>query len=347
MDGSVREVEVTLSWGDYVTIPPLPEEVFIDEKAQFDPAYRNVQWQRVAGRATLHLPIPENGRGKAVIVPGSAGAQRAGGGLVLEAHARPYTLDQPDGTKRHLRALTVMVVNRRNSTRRRFSDVTFAFQMRLEVRCTDGLHPRGDFTGYGSSDPDGALADLHYRDVADYAVGCNTSVGWQPDEDGVVRAAYSDFLPAAEVERVEPNETIADVEFGIEALAALSASGPDALRRALRHLPEHYEAWIRLQQAAIGGIAGAPRKATAQRLIASARQARDRIVAGIDTFVHRATCSPSLPRYERGDRPCRPSTRRRSRWRSYWPAHAPLAAVPACLYPPQPLRVGGPLTSRP
>jgi hypothetical protein len=50
-----------------------------------------------------------------------------------------------------------------------------------------------------SSDLDAALADLHYCDVADYAVGCNTSAGWGPDDDGVVRAAHTDFLPAAEV----------------------------------------------------------------------------------------------------------------------------------------------------
>ena len=281
VDASVREVEVSLSWGDYVTVPPLPDEVFTDEKAQFDPAYRNVQWQRVPGQATLRLPVPENGRGRPVLVPGSAGAQRAGGALVLEAHARPYTLDQPDGTKRHLMALTVMVVNRRDNTRRRFSDVTFAFQVRLEVRSAPGLYPRANVTGYASSDLDAALADLHYCDVADYAVGCNTSAGWTPDEDGVVRAAHTDFLPAAEVERVEPNENIGDVEFGMEALAALAASGPDALRDSLRHLPTHYEAWIAVQEATIAGIAGAPRQATAQRLINSARQARDRIAAGI------------------------------------------------------------------
>ena len=281
VDASVREVEVSLSWGDYVTVPPLPDEVFTDEKAQFDPAYRNVQWQRVPGQETLRLPVPENGRGRPVLVPGSAGAQRAGGALVLEAHARPYTLDQPDGTKRHLMALTVMVVNRRNNTRRRFSDVTFAFQVRLEVRSAPGLYPRANVTGYASSDLDAALADLHYCDVAEYAVGCNTSAAWAPDEDGIVRAAHTDFLPAAEVERVEPNENIGDVEFGMEALAALAASGPDALRDSLRHLPKHYEAWIAVQEATIAGIAGAPRQATAQRLINSARQARDRIAAGI------------------------------------------------------------------
>ena len=281
VDASVREVEVSLSWGDYVTVPPLPDEVFTDEKAQYDPAYRNVQWQRVPGQATLRLPVPENGRGRPVLVPGSAGAQRTGGALVLEAHARPYTLDQPDGTKRHLMALTVMVVNRRDNTRRRFSDVTFAFQVRLEVRSAPGLYPRANVTGYASSDLDAALADLHYCDVADYAVGCNTSAGWTPDEDGIVHAAHTDFLPAAEVERVEPNENIGDVEFGMEALAALAASGPDALRDSLRHLPMHYEAWIAVQEATIAGIAGAPRQATAQRLINSARQARDRIAAGI------------------------------------------------------------------
>jgi hypothetical protein len=230
IDASVQEIEATLSWGDYVTVPPLPDEVFVDEKAQFDPAYRNVQWQRVPGRATLRLDVPENGRGRPVIVPGSAGAQRPGGALFLEAHARPYALDQPDGTKRHLMALTVMIVNRRNNTRRRFSDVTFAFQVRLEVRAAHGLYPRANITGYASSDLDAALADLHYCDVADYAVGCNTSAGWGPDDDGVVRAAHTDFLPAAEVERVDPNENIADVEFGMEALAALAASGQDSLR---------------------------------------------------------------------------------------------------------------------
>jgi hypothetical protein len=281
IEASVEEVEVSLSWGDYVTVPPLPDEVFVDEKKQFDPSYRNVQWQRVPGQATLRLQVPKDGRGRPVTVPGSAGIQRRGGGLQLVAHARPYKLDQPDGTTRDVMALTVMVVNRRMSTRRRFNDVTFAFQVRLEMRSTAGLYPRANVTGYASADLDATLADLHYCDVADYAVGCNTSAGWAPDEDGIVRAAHTDFLPAAEVERVEPNEDIGDVEFGMEALAALATSGPDALRDALCQLPAHYETWIAQQQATIAGIAGAPRQATAQRLISSARQARDRIAAGI------------------------------------------------------------------
>jgi hypothetical protein len=282
IDAFVKEVEVALTWGDYVTVPPLPEEVFVDEKAQFDPAYRGVQWQRIPGAATIRLPVPENGRGPQVVAPDSAGRQRPAGGLVVEAHARPYSLDLPDGSKRALRALTVTVVNRRKATQRRFGDVTFAFQVRLEVRSAAGLYPRSDMTGFGSLDADAATADLHYRDVAEYAIGCNASAGWTRDQDGAVRAAFTDFLPCADVERIEPNEQIGGVEFEMEKLAELAGAGADTLAASLADLPRQYETWIVAQEAGIGSIAGAPRQATARRLVASARQARDRIAAGIE-----------------------------------------------------------------
>ena len=206
IDASVKEIEVALNWGDYVTIPPLPESVFEDEKAQFDPAYRTVQWQRIAGEAMIRLRVPQNGRGAPMPAPESAGRQRPGGALVVEAHARPYTLELPDGSKRNLRAVTVTVVNRRRAIQRRFADVTFAFQVKLEVRCDSGLFARSDMTGFGSQDPDAALADLHYAGIAEYGIGCNASAGWATDQDGIVRSAFTDFLPSAEVERVEPNE---------------------------------------------------------------------------------------------------------------------------------------------
>lgn len=287
VDAAVREVEATLTWGDYTTVPPLPPEVLLDPQAQYDPAYRNVEWQRVPGRATLRLPVPEDGRGHPVLVPGSGGAQRPGGALVLEAHARPYSVAEPDGSVTRLRVLTVMAVNRRAAAaRRRFADVTYAFQARLEIRCEAGLYPRCDLSGHGSADPDAALADLHHRDVAEYAVGRNTSAGWNRDPDGAVRDAHTDFLPTAEVERVEPNEGIAGVEFGMEALAALSEAGPDPLRAALLELPRLYEAWIARQDAGVGAITGPHRQAAARRLVASARTARGRIEDGI-ALLHR------------------------------------------------------------
>lgn len=281
VDARVTELEVRLSWGDYVTVPPLPEEVFLDESKQFDPAFRKVQWQRIPGKAALKIPVPTDGRGAPVLVPDSAGRQRPGGALMLEAHARPYTITEADGTTKNLRAVTIMVVNRRKETLRRFNDVTHAFQVRLELHCELGLHPRTDMTGRGSSDPDAALADLHYRDVAEFARGANTSAGWHADEDGRVRCGYTDFLPSAEVERVEPNEHIDGVEFEMEALAKLAAAGPDALADAISALPARHEAWIAIQDASLSNIPGASRQETGRRLIASARLARDRIAAGI------------------------------------------------------------------
>jgi hypothetical protein len=277
LDASVREVEVILSWGDYVTVPPLRDEELLDEKAEAP----EVVWDRVPGGATRRVPVPSDGTRTTITVPSSGGAQRPSGALQLELHARPYDVTEPDGTKRSLRVLTVMVVNRRSSVRRRYQDVTYAFQVRLAVRCEAGLHPRANMRGFGSKEIDEAIADLHYRDVCEFAVGVNTSADWKADPDGVVREAATDYLPTAEVERVEPNEDIANVIFEMEALAELARTGPDDLRRALEGLPAAYEAWIAAQSAVVKAIPGAPRQVIAQRLVDAARDASRRITDGI------------------------------------------------------------------
>ena len=77
VDASVTELEVRLSWGDYVTIPPLPEEVFLDEAQQFDPAWRKLQWQRIPGAADAeNRRFPKWSRPSLVDVPDSSGRQR-------------------------------------------------------------------------------------------------------------------------------------------------------------------------------------------------------------------------------------------------------------------------------
>lgn len=282
VDARATTVDVTVTWGDYVTEPPLPPEVFKDERAAYDPKHQTVEWHRKPGRAVVTLKVPKAGERVSRTLEGSGGRQGPrGGGLVVEAFARPYRLDCADGSKADVVALTVMIVNRRDPARRRFADVTFAFQVRLEVRSALPLFPRTDMTGFGSADPDAATADLHYRDVAEYAVGNATSAGWTPDEDGVVRAAHTDFLPAAEVERVEPNETIA-ATFGMEALADLAAGDPAGLAAALAGLPDAYLAWIEAEAGEVPGIEGAPRRRTADALLTAARRAHGRIQAGID-----------------------------------------------------------------
>ena len=278
LDASVREIEVNVTWGDYVTVPPLSEEQLLEESAEA-PA---VAWDRVPGEDRRRVTLPPDGERGKITIAGSGGAQRPSGALELELHARPYEITEPDGTKRRLRVLTVMLVNRRSSVRRRYQDVTYAFQVRLALRCEAGLHPRVNMRGFDSDDVDEAIADLHYRDVCEFAVGVNTSASWKADADGEVREAATDFLPSAEVERVEPNEEIPAVVFEMEALAEAARSGPEDLRRSIEGLPAAYEAWIAGERASVAAIPGAPRQATARRLLDTAGEARRRISAGIE-----------------------------------------------------------------
>ena len=85
LDAGVAEVDVKLSWGDYVTVPPLSEENLLDDKA----SAAKVEWKRVPSEAVLRISVPKNGRALRITVPGSGGAQRPSGALQIEAHARP------------------------------------------------------------------------------------------------------------------------------------------------------------------------------------------------------------------------------------------------------------------
>ena len=273
----VVEVEVRVTWGDYVTEPPLPEGTLEESGSKAPP----VEWRRLSREALMKIKVPV-GRGSPVLVPESATPQiRGGGALQIEAHARSYAVEQPKGPPLQVQALTVVLVNHRRLPSRRFWDLAYAFQARLELRCADGFVPRCDLSGLRADDDDRRIADLQFRDVSEYAVGRNTSAGWaSPDEEGCVRTVWTDHLPTAEVERVEPNETIAGVEFGMEALAALSASS-SALKTALDGLPAQYGAWIGTQFSKSAQIRGQRRQQTAARLINAMRDAEARVAVGI------------------------------------------------------------------
>jgi hypothetical protein len=139
-----------------LTEPPLPETILIgeDEVSEDGRSKRqslpNVEWLRAPRERAVRLRVPE-GRGDPVVVPESASAQRRGGGLQLETHARLFTYLTPEGATEQVRAVTVFLVNRRATTRRRYADVTFAFQARLELMCADGFHPRTDLSGVGAT----------------------------------------------------------------------------------------------------------------------------------------------------------------------------------------------------
>jgi len=155
-----------------------------------------------------------------------------GGALELTTHAREFAYGLPDATEERVRAVTVFLVNRRMPpARRRYADAAYAFQARLELVCPSGFRPRYDLSGYGAADEDLQIADLHYRDIEEYAVGRNAAAAWAQDKDGEVRRVWTDHLPLAEVERVAPNENIPNVEFGMESVssnATLARGSPSA-----------------------------------------------------------------------------------------------------------------------
>ncbi|MGO8975284.1 MAG: DISARM system helicase DrmA [Steroidobacteraceae bacterium] len=286
----VKEIEARISWGDYRTEPPLSEDILVadegsekDEEGKPKKKRPMVDWIRAPRQQTVRVVVPE-GRGDRIVVPESAASQRRGGGLVLETHARLFIYPTPSGNE-EVRALTIFLVNRRSAVHRFYADVAFVFQARLELACTQGFRPRRDLSGYNSGDLDLRVADLHYRDVCEWAVGRNAAAAWHSEEEHTrVTRVWTDPLPQAEVERVAPNEDVelkSRVAFGMEALAEHARGDGTRLNDALLALAVLYAAWIEAERKKIGGLA-ARRRETAERLIADMEAARQRILEGIE-----------------------------------------------------------------
>jgi hypothetical protein len=293
LNPDVATIEARVSWGDYRTEPPLPEEVLLPDELAGEGGEGGkikrsqrplVEWIRSDKHRTVRLAIQE-GRGVQIVVPESAAEQRRGGGLVLETHSRLFSYTMPDGTTESVRALTVFLVNRRATVHKFYSDVSYAFQARLELICETGFRPRRDLSGYRAQDWDLRIADLHYRDVREWAVGRNAAAGWDFLQEATgVTQVWTDPLPCAEVERVAPNEDVeirGRVNFGMEALAGLASGDGSTLRAALADLPGLYGAWIDDERKKLSGLASR-RRETGERLIAEMEAGKVRIATGIE-----------------------------------------------------------------
>ncbi len=283
LDLSVTTLKATVTWGDYVAEPD-PADFLLAAPADGDGGGRRealpkFQWVRKAKARTLEIPVIEGRSRHPIVVPDSAPVQgKRGGPLVLETHSRTFELTTPEGQRRPLRALTVFLVNRRAPVNGRVvADLTYAFQARLELECDAGFEARRDLSGHDTDDADLRLADLHYRDVVEWAVGRNSAAAWA-EGAGKVQRVWTDALPTAEVERVAPNEEIFGVTFGMEAIAGLAERDGTELDEALERLPELYGEWIARQK--VDGLA--PRRlATARELIADMQSAQERIKEGL------------------------------------------------------------------
>ena len=294
LDPDVKEIEARISWGDYVTEPRLPETVLLPEPLPEEVGEDGkpkrierplVDWVRVPKQRTVALPV-RDGRGGPIVVPESAAEQRRGGGLTLETHSRLFSFTTPDGKTERVRALTVFLVNRRATVHRYYADASYSFQARLELAGEQGFRPRRDLSGYNAADWDLRIADLHYRDMREWAVGRNAAAGWDAseDRDGTVRRVWTDPLPTGEVERVAPNEDAefkARVTFGMETLAELARADDSRLGKALADLPVLYGHWIDEEFKKLTRLAHRRREA-GEQLIKDMETAKSRIASGID-----------------------------------------------------------------
>jgi hypothetical protein len=281
----VKHVTAVVTWGDYRTEPPIEQFLLEAQEESDGPDKRDapsVEWARTPRSERVAVPIPNGRAEQGIIVPNSEAPQLPGGALELAAHARPYKITMPDGSVAEFQALTVFLVNKRKRPRRRYEDISFAFQARLELVCEQGFVPRVDLSGYATDDEDRRVADLHYADAHEFGVGRNTSAEWQTVEGRCTRVATCP-LPTSEVERVAPkaDSELPGVEFGMERLAELAAQGPGAVSAALEPLVDLYATWIAQQLSGFSDKAQR-RRDTAQRLVANMHVARDRIAAGID-----------------------------------------------------------------
>ncbi len=293
LDRSAARLDVTLSWGDYApevaatggiaaeagrAVPgPVDADAAADggsgEGAIDVPARRRfAPWVRRPRAATVAIDLASVGVGELVRrdVPES-------GGLKLVCLLRETRLRASDGD-REARAVSLFVVNGRPAAQDDdLQDTAFVFQVAMSVAADRPLLPRYDPRGLDSDDWDERLADLHYRDAAEYAVGHNVSVHAETT-DGECRRVRTEWMPRAAVERVEPSP-IPGVEFRMETLGAL-ADAADA-QRALDPLVGAYRAWIDGQREHAQAFSGR-RREVAEELVSRAARAADRLQAGID-----------------------------------------------------------------
>ena len=279
VDEETTELKVDVAWGDYEPEPTEDEEETTangeeasegkngSSKRRFDPWVREPR----AESARINLRhVPGDGTPATVDIPES-------GGLEVAYLVRPTTIQTISGSL-PVRAVSVFVVNRRPPVADNdLQDAAFAFQVEMAVEAERPIVPRADLHGHWSDDWDERLADLHFGDVLEYAVGHNVSTRADLAEGACMRVR-TEWMPTSRVDRVEPTP-IADVEFRMEALGSLP-SAADA-KKSLTLLVDQFRKWIGEQRSQAGTLTGR-RREVAEELVRRAERTANRIEAGID-----------------------------------------------------------------
>lgn len=228
VDADAEDLEAEVVWGDYgyegAGDEPPPEQEFPAEGEEpatapqmgaAIPPPSPCGYRRAPCSQTLALPLPPVGTEPvSVPVPHSRGLI-----LVVTCRAVPAATGLPVGT----RSVSVFLVNERQPNPDH-GYRAFAFQAGLILTSALPFVARPDLRGLGhgelSDEWDARVGDLQYREVHEYAVGHGVAAQAILAEADRCFEVRSDWLPTAEVERVEP-AAIPQVELGMEALANL------------------------------------------------------------------------------------------------------------------------------
>ena len=285
-------IDARITWGDYVTEPPLSaalvdpveREAATKENRRLDePSRSGLQWRRLPQERRVTIPLKHGFYDH--IVPESAAPAFPGGCLELSVSVRPTRTAGIDGRHRDLLMVSVFLVNRRSEALRRYGDLSFCFQARLELTTKLGFEPSDDRASYDSKEFDERLSDLHYSDVASYAIGHNSSGDWATaDREGGVTTVFTNPMPSQDVEKLGADIELPGVLRGMEALGK-AALDPDSLRAALERLPVEYAVWATTQASLVGRIDGQKRQGVAEQLLKDVDVAGARIASGIDRLV--------------------------------------------------------------
>jgi hypothetical protein len=264
VDGEVKEVWVTASWGRYVR----------DRGTAEGGEAAGLVWRREPGGGTVRLRLADGD---------------------LDPLAPDQ--DQPDvvvrgRARRHGDEwlLTVFLVNDQGQPDR-LPDQAWLFQVELALGAEDGAAifcRRPALAGAVERDREADSLAMAYRRHVEFAVG--HSVGVHADQDGTdptrARRISTATVPAYEVPRTDP-PTVADVPelVGVTLdMAALATTADADLPGRLLPLVDAYEAWIGRQRTRIGDPAAQldGSEATARSALEECAQTAERIRRGVE-----------------------------------------------------------------
>ncbi|HXG60171.1 MAG TPA: DISARM system helicase DrmA [Planctomycetota bacterium] len=252
-----HEFEGVVRWGDYELVEIQSPEGKTEKAWQRRPREKKI---RVELKGDRVYDVPDSG------------------GLQLHVLERKIAGgDLSDRIAPGSRSVSVFLVNRRSPNKEN-PDLSYIFQAALEVSSDRPLVPRSDPRGLKADGWDERVADLHYADTPEFAVGHGVSADWEVQEDGTCRAIRTTWLPGVEVPKTAACQ-VPEVELSMDALGALQ-DGP-AAEAALRSLTRQYEQWIAGWRKKLGSFGGRHRE-TAEVLLERASFACRRIGQGID-----------------------------------------------------------------